>query len=279
VRLLCNCVPSGHTVAAVCHSFQLAKECGFKVVTHMMPDLPNMGFERDLEGFREFFENPAFRPDGLKLYPTLVIRGTGLYELWTTGAYRNYPPSQLVDLIARVLALVPPWTRVYRIQRDIPMPLVTSGVEHGNLREMALGRMRDLGLACRDVRTREVGIKDIHHRVKPDQVELIRRDYVANGGWETFLSYEDPSQDILVGLLRLRKCGAATFRPELKLASGESVSIVRELHVYGTAIPVHSRDPNKFQHQVSVCGLLCVRRVSMLGCGWCVWGCRVLARC
>ena len=33
----------GHTVAAVCNSFQLAKECGFKVVTHMMPDLPNMG--------------------------------------------------------------------------------------------------------------------------------------------------------------------------------------------------------------------------------------------
>lgn len=33
----------GHTVGAVCHSFQLAKDCGFKVVTHMMPDLPNMG--------------------------------------------------------------------------------------------------------------------------------------------------------------------------------------------------------------------------------------------
>jgi histone acetyltransferase (RNA polymerase elongator complex component) len=26
---------------------------------------------------QEFFENPAFRSDGLKLYPTLVIRGTG----------------------------------------------------------------------------------------------------------------------------------------------------------------------------------------------------------
>lgn len=33
-------------------------------------------------------------------------------------------------------------------------------------------------------------------------MELIRRDYVANGGWETFLSYEDPAQDILIGLLR-----------------------------------------------------------------------------
>uniref|UniRef100_A0A803VNP7 Elongator complex protein 3 n=1 Tax=Ficedula albicollis TaxID=59894 RepID=A0A803VNP7_FICAL len=193
----------------------------------------------------EFFENPAFRPDGMKLYPTLVIRGTGLYELWKTGRYRSYPPSTLVDLVARILALVPPWTRVYRVQRDIPMPLVSSGVEHGNLRELALARMKDLGTQCRDVRTREVGIQEIHHKVRPYQVELIRRDYVANGGWETFLSYEDPEQDILVGLLRLRRSSPDTFRPELR----GGVSVVRELHVYGSAVPVSSRDPSKFQHQ------------------------------
>jgi len=69
---------------------------------------------------------------------------------------------------------------------------------------------------------------------------------VANGGWETFLSYEDPEQDILVGLLRLRKCSEESFRPELK----GGVSIVRELHVYGSVVPVSSRDPSKFQHQV-----------------------------
>lgn len=79
------------------------------------------------------------------------------------------------------------------------------------------------------------------------QVELVRRDYVANGGWETFLSYEDPDQDILIGLLRLRKCSEETFRFEL----GGGVSIVRELHVYGSVVPVSSRDPTKFQHQVS----------------------------
>ena len=111
------------------------------------------------------------------------------------------------------MALVPPWVRVYRMQRDIPMPLVSSGVDHGNLRELSLKRMREFGLPCRDVRTREVGIKQVHKRViSPDDVELIRRDYVANGGWETFLSYEDPSQDTLIGLLRLRKCSAATYR-------------------------------------------------------------------
>jgi len=236
----------GHTVKSVIECFHLAKDCGFKIVAHMMPDLPNMGMERDLNGFHEFFENPAFRADGLKIYPTLVIRGTGLYELWKTGSYKNYHPDALVDLIAKILSLVPPWTRVYRIQRDIPMPLVTSGVEYGNLRELCLARMRDLGLQCRDVRTREVGIQDIHHKVKPDQVELVRRDYMANGGWETFLSYEDPMQDILIGLLRLRKCSSVTFRPELR---EKPTSIVRELHVYGSVVPIHNRDPTKFQHQ------------------------------
>ncbi|KXS11064.1 histone acetyltransferase ELP3 [Gonapodya prolifera JEL478] len=238
----------GHTVKAVCETFQMSKDAGYKVVTHMMPDLPNVGIERDLEQFKELFENPAFRPDGLKLYPTLVIRGTGLYELWRTGRYKNYPPSVLVDLCAHILALVPPWTRVYRVQRDIPMPLVTSGVEHGNLRELALARMKDLGTECRDVRTREVGMQEIHEKLRPEDCERVRRDYVANGGWETFLAYEDPEKDILVGLLRLRKCvPETTFRPELK-ETGQC-SVVRELHVYGGAVPVHTRDPTKFQHQ------------------------------
>ena len=237
----------GHTVAAVAETFKLAKDAGFKVVSHMMPDLPNVGMERDLDQFREYFENPDFRTDGLKIYPTLVIRGTGLYELWQSKRYKSYTPNALIDLVARILALVPPWTRIYRVQRDIPMPLVTSGVDNGNLRELALSRMKDFGTTCRDVRTREVGINEIKNKIRPSQVELVRRDYAANGGWETFLAYEDPKQDILIALLRLRKCSDThTFRPELK---SQPTSLVRELHVYGSAVPVHARDPRKFQHQ------------------------------
>uniref|UniRef100_A0A8C1I7G6 Elongator complex protein 3 n=1 Tax=Cyprinus carpio TaxID=7962 RepID=A0A8C1I7G6_CYPCA len=203
----------GHTIRAVCESFHLAKDAGFKVVAHMMPDLPNVGMERDVEQFIEFFENPAFRPDGLKLYPTLVIRGTGLYELWKTGRYKSYSPSALVDLVAR---------------------------------KLALARMKDMGTEVTLIIIHLVlGIQEIHHKVRPYQVELIRRDYVANGGWETFLSYEDLEQDILIGLLRLRRCSPQSFRPELK----GGVSIVRELHVYGSVVPVSSRDPSKFQHQ------------------------------
>jgi elongator complex protein 3 len=237
----------GHTVASVAETFKLSKDAGFKVVSHMMPDLPNVGMERDIFQFEEYFENPNFRTDGLKIYPTLVIRGTGLYELWRTGRFKNYTPNGLVDLVARILALVPPWTRIYRVQRDIPMPLVTSGVENGNLRELALSRMKDFGTTCRDVRTREVGINEVKNKIRPSQVELIRRDYTANGGWETFLAYEDPKQDILIALLRLRKCSSThTFRPEL---TGQQTSLVRELHVYGLAVPIHGRDKSRFQHQ------------------------------
>ncbi|POS81853.1 histone acetyltransferase ELP3, partial [Erysiphe pulchra] len=222
----------GHTVKAVMETFAMSKDAGFKVVSHMMPDLPNVGLERDLFQFQEYFENPGFRTDGLKIYPTLVIRGTGLYELWRTGRYKNYTPNVLIDLVARILALIPPWTRIYR---------------NGNLRELALARMKDFGTSCRDVRTREVGVNEVKHKIRPNQVELVRRDYVANGGWETFLAYEDPKQDILIGLLRLRKCTKKyTYREEL---TGQQSSLVRELHVYGSAVPIHERVKGKSQHQ------------------------------
>lgn len=250
----------GHTVGSVCESFALAKDAGFKIVAHMMPNLPNVPMRRDLAQFREYFDNPRFRSDGLKIYPTLVIKGTGLFELWKSSRYKNYSPDELVDFLARILSFVPPWIRVYRVQRDIPMTLVSSGVEHGNIRELALARMRDYKTRCRDVRTREVGIRRIHENASPDEIELVRRDYAANGGWETFLSYEDVKQDILIGMLRLRKCAANTFRPELRdpcphtraahpSVANAHVSVIRELHVYGSAVAVSKSDSTRFQHQ------------------------------
>ncbi|KAM0679839.1 Elongator subunit [Glugoides intestinalis] len=255
----------GHTVASVCDCFSLAKDSGYKIVAHMMPNLPRVEKKRDYAQFSEYFDNPKFRSDGLKIYPTLVMKDTGLYELWRNGQYKSYSPDELIEFIANILSYVPPWTRIYRVQRDIPMTLVSSGVEHGNIRELALARMKDYGTRCRDVRTREVGIKGIHEDVSPDEVELVRRDYVASEGWETFLSYEDVKQDILVGLLRLRKCSNKTFRPELVNVSGmnsytnkeevhsgvynENCSIIRELHVYGSAVPIEHRSTKRYQHK------------------------------
>ena len=40
-------------------------------------------------------------------------------------------------------------------------------------------------------------------------------------------------------------CFKTCSRPEIK----DGVSVVRELHVYGSVVPVAARDPTKFQHQ------------------------------
>lgn len=255
----------GHSVQSVCDSFCLSKDAGYKIVAHMMPNLPNVDKKRDFAQFRIYFDNPKFRSDGLKIYPTLVIKDTGLYELWKNEKYKSYSPDELVDFLAKILSYIPPWTRIYRVQRDIPMTLVSSGVEHGNIRELALARMKDYKTRCRDVRTREVGIKNIHESTSPGEIELVRRDYVASEGWETFLSYEDIKQDILIGLLRLRKCSGNTYRKELiktgtvkeesdsvavhPAVYNENCSIIRELHVYGSAVPIEQKNSKRFQHR------------------------------
>jgi elongator complex protein 3 len=236
-------VGRGHTEDDVMRSFRDCPRSGIKVCAHMMPNLPLTDFERDLDGFVELFADPRWRPDGLKLYPTLVMRGTKLYDQWTTREYVPLDPDDLVSLISEVLRLVPPWVRVFRIQRDVPMNLVSAGVENGNLRNLAMDRLRERGGRCRDVRAREVGITEIRDKIKPANVELVRRDFAADDGWETVLSYEDVEQDILIGLVRLRAPGE-TFRDELRGAS-----LVRELHVYGQVVPIEQKDLASWQHR------------------------------
>ena len=49
-------------------------------------------------------------------------------------------------------------------------------------------------------------IQDIHHKIKPEEVVLVRRDYTANEGWETFLSYEDTHQVLQEPSLSIGVC-------------------------------------------------------------------------
>lgn len=49
----------GHTVRAVSESFHMAKDAGYKIVAHMMPDLPNCGTERDIWQFQVSNQLPA----------------------------------------------------------------------------------------------------------------------------------------------------------------------------------------------------------------------------
>ena len=66
----CTACSAAATRASACANYSTSLRPGctaVQVIAHMMPDLPNVGWERDLESFAEFFENPTFRSDGLKV--------------------------------------------------------------------------------------------------------------------------------------------------------------------------------------------------------------------
>jgi elongator complex protein 3 len=180
----------------------------------------------------------------LKIYPTLVIKGTKLYDWWSEGSYEPLSTDAAVGLVARMKELVPPWVRIMRIQRDIPSTIINAGVDKSNLRQLVQKEMKRRGSACQCIRCREVG-----HRTEdepdPENLEVIRRVYEASEGVENFISVEDEDADVLVGFLRLRIPSESVHRPEAPPQS----AFVRELHVYGRMVPVGSRLSDSWQHR------------------------------
>jgi len=223
-------IQRGHSVADTIKATKLLKDSAFKVCYHMMPGLPGSDFERDLKSLREIFSNPAFRPDYLKIYPTVVVKGTKLYEMWERGEYSPYSTEEVVELIARAKLHFPEWVRVQRIQRDIPVHAAI-GLKAGNIRQLVHRRLRELGGECRCIRCREVG----HKGVKEEEwkkAELKITEYEASGGKEFFIAYEIPEHDALVGFIRLR------FPSEPFIEVLKDCALIRELHVYGKATPL-----------------------------------------
>lgn len=211
-------VDRGHGVAAVREATRVCREHGLKVCYHLMPGLPGSSPEHDYECFRRVFDDPDFRPDMLKFYPTLVVPGTRLYEQWQAGEYAPLDTATAVTLLARMKAYVPEYVRIQRIQRDIPGPEIAAGILQSNLRQLVQDRMAADGTRCRCIRCREVGQTGVRLE-DPARIELKVQEYAAAGGTERFISLE--YEDSLVGYVRLRTDAQATVR-ELKVAGQET---------------------------------------------------------
>ncbi|MDI6702240.1 tRNA uridine(34) 5-carboxymethylaminomethyl modification radical SAM/GNAT enzyme Elp3 [Methanothermobacter wolfeii] len=238
-------IKRGHSVADVIESNRILRDSGIKVAMHLMPGLFS-DFERDLRIFRRIFNDPSFRPDMIKIYPCLVTRGSELYRMWEKGEYRPYSTEEAVDLIVEIKKMLPKWVRTMRIQRDIPSQLIVDGVRKSNLGELVYRRLEEEGFRCRCIRCREVGhLSRRGAEVDEESVTLMVEDYMATGGREFFLSQEDPVNDVLVGFLRLRFPSERAHRPEVD----SRTALVRELHVYGSMIPIGEQRETVGQHR------------------------------
>jgi len=237
----------GHTVFDSIAATRIAKDAGLKVCYHMMPGLPGSNERRDLDSFRTIFEDSSFKPDMIKIYPTLIIKGTKLYDLWTAGKYEPLTTESASRLIARVKQKVPPWVRIQRIQRDIPAHKISGGIKKSNLRQYVERELQEHGGSCRCIRCREIGHRSLKKDIVINQlnIECIRRQYPANNSDELFLSLEDTSQNVLIGYLRLRDINSS-HRAELRQ---EPCMIIRELRILGREVPLGERTTDTFQHR------------------------------
>jgi len=232
-------VRRGHTVAEVVMATRLLRQYGLKVYYHWMPGLPGSTPEHDLELSRRLFDDESFRPDGIKLYPTLVIAGTELEAWYRNGRYQPYPMDEMVGLMINIKTLVPGYVRIPRVMRDIPAKFIVAGCKDLALRSALKKRMEEINVRCDCVRCREYGHR-LRDGYKIGEPYLKRQDYEASGGKEVFLSFEDEKGTVF-GLLRMRV-------GSLALGDGD-LAVVRELHVFGSEVPLGEQQPGAAQHR------------------------------
>ncbi len=255
-------VKRGHGVAEVVEATRLAREAGLKICYHVMPGLPGSSYENDLRSFSLMFDDPRFRPDMLKIYPTLVVAGTELHDLWKTGGYEPASLESTIRLVAEMKRRVPPWVRILRVQRDIPVRLIDAGVRKSHLRELVAEELSAAGTPCECIRCREVGRVDTTRteRWTADDAALVETDYRADAGSEHFVSLcMDRDGSGLVGYVRLRCPDDSSSAP----------ASVRELHVYGPLVPIDEAADVGWQHRGVGERLMewCEERASSLGFG------------
>ena len=241
-----NIMERGHTVVDSILATRIAKDAGFKICYHLMPGLPGSDKKHDIEAFLTIFENNDFKPDMIKIYPTLTIKGTKLYDLWKKGEYKPLTTKEASKLIAEIKTYVPEWIRIQRIQRDVPSQYIDAGVDKSNLRQYVEEEMKKHGLECNCIRCREIGHislrKDIE--INEEDIGLSCGYYDASESEEIFISLVEKNHDALIGYLRLRDI-ENSHRNELK----EPCMIIRELKIVGQELSLGKRSKKSLQHK------------------------------
>lgn len=217
----------GHNLQDSKDSIRILKDLGFKLNFHMMPGLPNITREQDIWCFEELFKNQVYKPDMLKVYPTMVMPGTKLFLDYKQGKYTPLSTEQAADIISEMVKFVPKYCRIMRVQRDIPTKFSKAGVDKNNLRQLVENKMEEKGYVLNDIKAREIG----RNKIK-DPVVFETIKYESSNSTDYFISLVD-ANDKLLGFVRLRLI-SETLRPEFTKKS----AIIRELHVYGEAVAI-----------------------------------------
>jgi elongator complex protein 3 len=260
----------GHGKKEIVNATKLLKDAGFKINYHMMPGLLGSSYKKDVNMFKELFSNPEFQPDMLKIYPTVVVRNSELYKLWKKGKYKALSDKNFQRMIIDIKNnIIPPYVRIQRLIRDVPVPSIEAGPKVSNLRQIIEKESKCKCIRCREIKG---GYK------AKNKIILDRIDYAASEGKEIFLQLVSPNKKKLYALLRLRIPQASppsqgggwegvdltnstpnhsshsrpksskhifgSFECESPSNSSRPMAIIREIHTYGKLADISKRDKN-----------------------------------
>ena len=92
----------GHTAEDVENASKLIKSAGFNLILQMMTGLPGDTEEKDVETAEKII---ALKPDGARIYPTVIVKDTALFELWKKGLYKEHTVEDAVTVCSKLLPL------------------------------------------------------------------------------------------------------------------------------------------------------------------------------
>jgi len=196
-----------HSDAVRC--VRLLKNSGYKIDIHLMPNLPGATVAGDKAMFAEILDDDLLQADQWKVYPCQTVDYTLIKKWYEEGSYKPYALSELMEVVIGLMASVKPWIRLNRMFRALPAEHITVGITQSNFRQVLVREMEVRSLACRDIRSREVGTLVRNGTfnaeiVAADNIELRVREYNSSGGREYFISLESRDETVLIGFVRLR---------------------------------------------------------------------------
>ena len=186
-------------------ALRLLKQCGLKVVVHLMPDLPGSSPEKDIWMFDQVLYRADLQFDDVKLYPTAVCKSSDsnlivkskIADWYKNGTYIPYGEKNLDDLINVLIHYkerINPWVRIQRLVRDIPSKGIEAGYNKmSNLRQYILDRMNKNNIKCACIRCMEIGNKEFDNY---EQLIVVHK-YNSSEGVEYHISIEAHTSNII----------------------------------------------------------------------------------
>ncbi len=161
----------GHSAADTVHAAEMIKRAGFLLVLQMMTGLPGSDEARDTESARRII---ALSPDAVRIYPTVIIRDTPLYELWRQGKYTEHTVEDAVCVCARILPMFErAGITVIRLGLN-PTDELSGGSAAGGAYHPALGELVKSRIMLNRVREMLTGTEQGRERLaSPKQLRLL----------------------------------------------------------------------------------------------------------